>query len=268
MMRFRCPHCQHILELVTPTETLQCPACEMWCRIPLPAEFELRKANARRTREPRSETPAPPPPPPSMPLYSDPPLAFPPADSGIPYDASRDRPPPEPPLDNSEAAVPGEGVEDVELEVVQSGRQRRRQRRRRRAWKRLFSQMDYFVGPTLILLLIFGPSGLFLAILAFRLHPGAGIGAMLMVGGGLWLMLIAAEDGLWTALFVVIVPFYVLYYVFMNFERAAIPFVIQCLGVIIFVVSLLIAGMHAIEERISLVPPPLCHRPSLMSHLK
>ncbi len=40
-MRFRCPNYRQILELTPYRPTLLCPACERWCRIPIPDEFEL-----------------------------------------------------------------------------------------------------------------------------------------------------------------------------------------------------------------------------------
>jgi hypothetical protein len=177
----------------------------------------------------------------------------------LPPDAVTNHLPEPAPLDVHAEAKEGEPIEDVKLEVVESGFKRRRKRRRRPSWGRLRSEMDYWISPTLILLLLFAPGGLLLVGIAFVIHPGAGIGSLFMVGGGLWLMLVAAEDGLITALLVMFVPFYVLYYVFLNFERTAIPFLLQCVGVIIFVVSLVMAGMRAVEQQVSL-PPQLVPR--------
>jgi hypothetical protein len=86
----------------------------------------------------------------------------------------------------------------------------------------------------------------------FWLHPMAGVGALMMIGSSLWLMLLAAEDGFLQAMLVLFVPFYVLYFVFTNYERAVIPFIIHCIGGIILMVSLLLSGMRAVEKQISM----------------
>ena len=266
MMRFRCPHCQQILEVEGLADTLLCPACEMWCRIPSSSaaaaaasqrsspppsprwreegrgdDFEIRREPPRPVIEPTFTPPQPP-------LEVQPVIA-PPAPVIPPQETIAEPPPVEPP-----ALVPAESeeVEDIEFEVIKKGGQRRRKRRRRRLLRSLSRGFDYWVGPTLILLVIFGPAGLFLAILMFWLHPMAGVGALMVVGGGLWLMLLAAEDGFLQALLVLFVPFYVLYYVFANYERALIPFIIQCIGGVILMVTLLLTGLHAVEKQISM----------------
>jgi hypothetical protein len=144
----------------------------------------------------------------------------------------------------------------VQLEVVEDGGERRRKRRRKRRRRSGAGfDLDYWLSPALILLFLLVPSGIFVVVLAFVLHPGAGIGALLWVAGSIWFTFIAAEDGMLTALLVMFLPFYAWYFAFSNFERVAIPFVIQNLGAIIFTVSLVVAGIHASEESALPVPP-------------
>jgi hypothetical protein len=293
MMRFRCPHCQQILELVTPTEMLLCPACELWCRIPLPAstprcsepkrsetpapqrpkneglpasarwsqgwepredELQLRIEPTQPTLEPRIElpqepslTPVPPEPAPPLP-QSIPVTPVEPPPHAVTNDLPHDLP-----LAVRAETSETEPIEAVELQVVERGGKRRR-KRRRSVWRRYRGEFDYWISPQLILLLLFAPGSLLLVVIAFLFHPGAGIGSLFLVVGGLWLMLIAAEDGLMTAILVMFVPFYVFYYVFLNFERTAIPFLLQCIGIVIFAVGLAMAAMRAVERQVSLPP--------------
>jgi hypothetical protein len=212
MMRFHCPHCQQVLEVVTPTEMFLCPACELWCRIPIP--------------EPPTE-------------FSDGPRLAPSNPEPIPSRRSK-------PITTLRFRDESDEAEDVKFEIIEEGveprRKRRRRRRRRRA--RIGFDLDYWISPSLILLLLLIPAGIYLVVLSFMLHPGAGIGAFLWVGGSIWFAFIAAEDGLAPALMVLFVPFYSLYYLFIHFERVIVPFALQCLGAIIFVVSLVSSHLH------------------------
>jgi hypothetical protein len=235
MMRFRCPYCQHILEVAKPTHALLCPACEQWCRIPLPEEFTLEREEVRDVVEVVRDT----------------------TTSSCPRrEAITDRSPEERPQPLRDEA----DVEDVQFEVIEDGEERRRRRKRRRRSRRRRSSgigfdLDYISLP-LILLIVMAPGGLILSILSFFIHPMAGMGCLLMMGGGIWFMLIAAEDGLVQALLVLFVPFYAWYYAFMNWERVAIPFLLQCVGGLVFSISLGAAGMRAVEDRSSSLPVP------------
>jgi hypothetical protein len=238
MMRFRCPHCQQILEVAEVTDILLCPACERWCRIPISEEFEL-------SGERRFEIPP-----------------------RVPYEDSEPRlaPSNSPIIPPSEAITPQRNddlpfrlredeVEDVQLEIVSEGEEPRRRKRRRRARHGGFN-VDYWIGPTLILMIFLVPGSLFLIVLSFFLHPGAGFGAIFMVVGGVWLILIAAEDSLGTALMVLFVPFYYWYFAFTNFERVALPFLMNFVGTIVFTVSLAVEGIHAAETGAKPLPVP------------
>jgi hypothetical protein len=244
MMRFRCPHCQQVLEVVTPTEMFLCPACELWCRIPLPQEFKPSKEETRPSAEP------------SFGLAEEPRLA-PSNPEPIPsvrsHAITSRRPEAELPLRFRDE--PNE-VDSVTFEIIEEGGERRRKRRRRRRRSRFTFNLDYWISPSLILLILLVPAGIFLTVISFLYHPGAGFGALLMVGGSIWLAFIAAEDGLATALMVLFVPFYPWYFAFTNFERVAVPFVLRCLGAIIFVVTLVSLHLHVIE-RSSALPPSL-----------
>jgi hypothetical protein len=83
-----------------------------------------------------------------------------------------------------------------------------------------------------------------------------GFGCLLMTGGGIWFTAIAAEDGWVTALLVMFVPFYAWYYTFNNWERVAIPFLIQLVGTFIFFLSM---GMMKarMDENWSSLPAPI-----------
>lgn len=245
MMRFRCPHCQQVLEVVTPTEMFLCPACELWCRIPLPHEFKPSKEETRPSVEPSSG------------LEEEPRLAH-SNPEPIPYERSHAittrRPEEESPLRFRDEP---NDVESVTFEIIEEGGEKRRKRRRRRRRRsRVSLNLHYWISPSLILLILLVPAGIFLIVVSFLLHPGAGFGAFLMVGGSIWFAFIAAEDGLSTALMVLFVPFYPWYFAFTNFERVAVPFALRCLGAIIFTVSLVSVHLHD-TDRWSALPPRL-----------
>ncbi len=228
MMRFCCPHCQQVLEVAAPTEMLLCPACELWCRLPVAEEYKpsQEQGSTGLGDEPRL---APTPPESISNVRSRPITTF----------RLRDEP----------------DEEEVKLEIIEGGDERRRKRRRRRRRRfRIGFDLDYWVSPSLILLVLLVPAGIFFVVFSFLLHPGAGFGAFLMVGGGIWFAFIAAEDGLVTALMVLFVPFYSLYYLFTNFERVVVPFGIQCLGTIIFVVTLVSTSLRD-NDHWSALPP-------------
>jgi len=230
MMRFHCPHCQQVLEVVEPTETFLCPACELWCRIPIPDEFELNREDVREIAPPRGERPYEPTLKPSEPSPH------------VRPETISERRSEELPLRLRDETDP---IEKVVFDVVEDDAERRPKRRRRR--RRRSGQgfdLDYWISPALILLFLLVPAGLFVVVLSFFLHPGAGFGAIFMVGGGIWFTFIAAEDGMVTALLVLFVPFYAWYFAFVNFERVALPFVLHCVGAIVFTVSLAVAAMR------------------------
>ena len=245
MMRFRCPTCQHILELTQATQAALCPACQQWCRIPLPDEFELSREPIREpveVREPAEEI-----------LEV---VAVPESASHPPRDAVTDHRPDELPRSIPE----DDAVEDVEFEIVEHGDERprktRRPRRRRRRSSGSSFNIDYWTSPSLILLLVTAPPALIVSGIFFIVHPAMGFGCLLMMGGGIWFTIIAAEDGWVTALFVMFVPFYALYYTLNNWERVAIPFLIQLVGTFIFFLSM---GMmkSRMDERWSAAPAPI-----------
>ena len=205
MMRFHCPHCRHILEVAPFTEAFLCPACEQWCRIPAPDEFELEKDEAHEVVEapPVIAVPPRPLPAPRLALVDQEEeildvVAVPQGMPPMRRDAITERRPGEPPL-----RFQDEEVEDVQLEIVEDGETRRRRRRRRRRRSGGSINIDYWISPSLILILIGAPGALIFTLLSFLIHPGAGFGCLLMMGGGIWFTAIALEDSLVTALLVV-----------------------------------------------------------------
>lgn len=234
MMRFRCPTCQNVLEVAKPTNALLCPACEQWCRIPVPDEFTLEREESRHAVETSQE-------------YASPPR--------LRRDAVTDRPPEEQPYRLRDEA----GVEDVQFEVIEDGDEHRPRSRRRRRRRRRSSGIGFdveYISLPLVLLIILAPGGLILGILAFFIHPMAGFGCLMMMGGGIWFTLIAAEDGLTQVLLVMFVPFYAWYYAFTNWERVAVPFLLQCVGGLIFTFSTGMAGKRAADKGWSSAPVP------------
>jgi hypothetical protein len=218
-----------------PTHALLCPACEQWCRIPVPDEFTLEREEIRDVVEARQDHASP-----SRPRR----------------DAVTDRPPEEQPYRVRDEA----GVEDVQFEVVEHGDERRPRPRRRRRRRRRSPGVGFdveYVSLPLVLLIILAPGGLILGILAFFIHPMAGFGCLMMMGGGIWFTLIAAEDGLVQALLVMFVPFYSWYYAFVNWDRVAVPFLLQCVGGLIFAISTGIAGKRAADKDWSSAPAPI-----------
>jgi hypothetical protein len=238
MMRFRCPNCQQVLELSQFTPTLLCPSCERWCRIPIPNEFELSggpttittSPNSLGRYEPRLERSQPQPSPaspkqPSLADYGeDAPLRF----------------------QDEEVSRPDRPMDVLPADEEQPSKPRRRRRRRRS--RGVGIDIDYWISPTLILLILLGPPSLLAIIISFILHPGIGFGMLVMLVGWLWTVLVAAEDSLATALMVVFVPFYYWFFVFTNFERVALPFLIHSVGSIILILSVTMGTIHTLEE--------------------
>jgi hypothetical protein len=243
MMRFRCPHCQQILEVAAPTELFLCPACELWCRLPVAQEMKPNREESRPITEPTSGG-------------LDEPRLAPSNPETIPFGPSNAistrRPGNDVPLRFLDEA---EDFGDVKFDIIEDGEERRRKRRRRRRRRSAIGfDLDYWISPSLILLILLVPSGIFFIMISFLLHPGAGFGAFIMVGGSIWFAFIAVEDSLATALMVLFVPFYSWYYAFSNFERVAVPFALRGLGAIIFVVSLVASALHA-NDNWSALPP-------------
>lgn len=232
MMRFRCPHCQQVLEVETPTEMMLCPACEMWCRLPIAQAYKPNQEATIPFDEPR--------------LAPSNPEPFP----GVSSNGFTSRRTEEVPLRFLDER------EDVQFEIIQEGEPRRHKRRRRRRRSRFGFDLDYWVSPSLILFILIVPCGIFIVMISFLIHPGAGIGAFLFVGASIWLAFLAVEDGLATALMVVFVPFYTWYYAVSNFERIAVPFALRCLGGIVFIVCLVTSSLQAADRR-SGIPPRL-----------
>ncbi len=80
--------------------------------------------------------------------------------------------------------------------------------------------------------------------MSFLGHPLAGIASIFMVSGWIWFTLVAAEDGLVTALCVMFVPFYALYFASQNWERVGIPVLLYLVGSIGMAAGSAIAGRH------------------------
>lgn len=231
MMRFPCPHCQHVLEVDQPAETVLCPACELWCRIPISDEFEPKHDDIAEIPLPPEARPYEPTLAPSEPS----PL--------VPSDANSEE------LTFRLRDEPDE-AEDVEFEIVEEGGARRPKRRRPRQRRPSESGFDlnYWLSPTLILLFLLVPLGIVLVVVSFFLEPGVGVGTFFMVGGGIWLAFLAAEDSLLTALLVAFVPFYSWHFAFDNFDRVALPFLVHCIGAIILAISLGMAALPSAED--------------------
>jgi hypothetical protein len=148
--------------------------------------------------------------------------------------------------------------EGVELEAVEErddDRPRRRRRRRPRRSGGGFSLPS--VNVPLIMLLILGPLGLLIILGAFLTHPITGIASLFMVSGWIWFTLIAAEDSLGTALCVMFVPFYALYYATQNWDRVGFPVLLYLIGTIGMVVGSAMAGKNAPGRRMQGPPAPL-----------
>ena len=226
MMRFRCPHCQQTLEVDQPTDAILCPACEGWCRIPAhPQAAQIPNAPSREAPSASAQ-------------------------------ASR---PKQVPAESPFRLRDEHDIEPVEFEIIEDGEQRRRRRKRRRRRRNPGQVGLEFASANLplVLLVLLAPIGLVLVILAFVFHPMAGVSCLFLVGGGIWLTLIAAEDGLATALCVLFVPFYAWYFAFTNWDRVAIPFLLHLIGVVMYAFTMGMAAYHASEQGSSGVPAPV-----------
>ena len=242
-MRFRCPHCQKLLETDEVGKFL-CPICKKWSRVPAP-----NKAPAVEEDEEILDV-----------------LAVPQESRGPRREAVTDRAPDE--RRPRRRRDDDEEVEDVELEVVgrrdEDDRPRRRRRRRRRSSSGA-SVLDSINLP-LILLLVLTPLGLLVVVGSFFTHPIAGFSSILLMGGWIWLLVIAAEDGLGTVALVMFVPCYVLFYASQNWDRVSIPFLMMVIGNIGMGVGGTVAGKNASRRRMQ-GPTPLvrvlaCGHPS------
>lgn len=140
--------------------------------------------------------------------------------------------------------------EDVELEVVREGndRPRRRKGRRRRRSSGGSSFLDSINLP-LILLIVLSPLGLLVVVGSFFTNPIAGFASIFSMGGWIWLLVIAAEDGLGTVALVMFVPCYVFVYASQNWDRVSIPFLMMLIGQIGMGVGGAMAGKNAPGRR-------------------
>jgi hypothetical protein len=257
MMRFRCPNCKNVLEVSKPTEALLCPTCEKWCRIPSPKkapaeDFEILDVVEVKEEAARSRRPA---------RRAEPEEVLDVVE--VPEEPRRSR------RDAVTDRVPAkrrreEEVEDVQFEIVEEGEEReerprkRKRRRKKRRGSNAVAGIDLdWVSPSLILLIVFGVPGLLLCVLAaIFVNPVIGLALLLYLGGTLWFVIIAVEDGWVTALCVIFVPFYSWYYLFNNWERVGLPFVLQLIGYIVLFVASAAAGKKA-GGRMELTPPPI-----------
>lgn len=198
-MIFRCPHCRKLLETDEVGKFL-CPLCKKWSRVP-----ESKKAVAVEEEEVLEVVEAPP-----------------------ERLAPRRRPAKQQQVEGEELEVVGEAEDDRP--------QRSKRRRRRRSSSGGESISDY-VNVQLILLIVLAPLGLAIVALCFVAHPILGFTSLPAVGGWVWFLVIASEDGIGTALMVMFVPFYALYYASNNWDRVGIPFLLMVVGNIGMVVG-------------------------------
>lgn len=224
IMKFRCPHCQKLLETDEVGKFL-CPICKKWSRVPVP-----KKTVAAEEEEILDV------------------LAVPQESRGSRREAITDREPDRRPRRRDE-----EEVEDVDLEVVDEGDEGRPRRRKRPRRRRRSSGGDSIldsINLTLVLLVLLAPMGLgMVALLFFFVNPLVGLAGLLMVGGWIWFILIASEDGLLTVVLVMFVPFYSLYYASQNWDRVAIPFLMMVVGHLAVMLGGAIVGKKASGRR-------------------
>ena len=63
------------------------------------------------------------------------------------------------------------------------------------------------------------------------------LGALLMIVGGIWLLVVAFKKSVWWGLGSLLIPFVSLIFVIMNWQVAKKPFLIQLAGVVLCVVA-------------------------------
>jgi hypothetical protein len=230
-MKFRCPHCQKLLETDEVGKFL-CPICKKWSRVPVP-----KKKPAVAEDEEILDV-----------------IAVPPEPRGPRREAITDRAPDE----RRPRRRRDEEDEDVEREVVgrhdEEDRPRLRKRRRRRRSSGGGSFLDSINLP-LILLIVLAPLGLLVIVGSFFTNPIAGFASILCMGGWIWLLVIAAEDGLGTVALVMFVPCYVFIYASQNWDRVGIPFLMMLIGNIGMGVGGTIAGRNAPGRRMEAPAP-------------
>jgi hypothetical protein len=181
-----------------------CPICKKWSRVPAP-----KKPAAVAEEEDILDV-----------------IAVPQETRGSRREAITDRAP-----DERRPRRRDEEEEADELEVVggDDDRPRRRKRRRRRRSSSGASFLDSINLP-LILLIILTPLGLLVVVGSFFTNPIAGLASILAMGGWIWLLIIAAEDGLGTVALVMFVPCYVFFYASQNWDRVGIPCLLLVIG--------------------------------------
>jgi hypothetical protein len=228
MLRFRCPHCLEVLETEKPSQVVRCPSCAKRCRSPGPKKPTSQVEELQEVVEEEEEE--------ILDVIAVP--------DDEPFHSRREAVTNRKPdkvrsrrrdEEDEEAVMDLEVVEDDEEDEPAPKRKRRPRRPRRRHR----SSSGINVNLALILpLVLFGVPGLGLVVLSFVVfNPVAGIACLLMVVGWIWFTILASEDGLGTVLACMFVPFYALIYTFNNFERVGIPFIIQFIGSIGYMVS-------------------------------
>lgn len=227
MLRFRCPHCMELLETDKPSQIVRCPSCAKRCRSPAAKKPVEEAEELQEVVEEEEEILDVIAVPEEEPSYSR-------------REAVTDRKPDKVRSrrrqdEDEDEAVDLEVIEEDEEDEPAPKRRKRRPRRRRRS----SSGSDLGVNlPLILTLVLLGVPGFGLIVLSFvALNPVAGIACLFMVVGWIWFTIIASEDGLVTVLACMFVPFYGLIYTFNNFDRVGIPFIIQFIGSIGFMVS-------------------------------
>src|SRR6185437_377630 len=227
MMKFRCPHCQKLLETDEAAGKFLCPLCNKWSRLPVPKKVEVEEEilEVIAVPQPRREQ----------------------------REAITEREP-----DQRRSRRREEDDED-ELDVVEEDDNRPRRRKRRSRPRRRRSSSSFFdsINVPLIMLIVLAPMGLGIVALMFLVHPLSGIASIFMVIGWIWFTLIAAEDGVVTALCVMFVPFYALYYATQNWERVGLAVLLYIIGYIGMMAGGAMAGRNNPGRRMQNTPAPI-----------
>lgn len=71
------------------------------------------------------------------------------------------------------------------------------------------------------------------------------LGSILMIGGGIWLLVVAFQESLLWGLGCLLVPFVGLVFVIMNWSESKNPFFVQLAGLVLGVLGVVISGPTA-----------------------
>lgn len=68
------------------------------------------------------------------------------------------------------------------------------------------------------------------------------LGSILLLGGGIWLLVVAFQESIWWGLGCLLIPFVSLVFVIMHWSESKGPFFVQIAGLVVLVLGAVLSG--------------------------